>query len=259
MLCAEARREAYPYLDEELESGRRQDVASHLNACDACREWVSAVDGLEGAMRAQHRAVTAPVALRARIQLDLGQARAAGRPGWRTTSAALAAAAAIFLVVFVTVQSKMDAASPAVREMVQLHTTMAGGNYTLPCKANDIEGIRNFLHCNCDFKPCTHDLSEYGLNSVGAAVEAMQSSPGLNLVLTPYQTASGALVTHFCVGSECLRLPEEARRTTGGLTYYVVACDGFTVMLFPTANQLCIFVFAHDPKTETVLVTALAE
>jgi anti-sigma factor RsiW len=179
MTCDAVRELIHPLLDEELDAGRRSDVAFHLQSCIGCAEEHHRLAELRQAVRGDAPYFKAPDRLRARVRKAL---RAEGRRQapwtWVAIAASLGFAAALVWGI-VLLRPRDDR---RVVDIVSSHVRSLMPGHLFDVTSTDQHTVKPWFTGKIDFSPRVKDLAAEGFPLVGGRLDYVDQRPAAVLV-----------------------------------------------------------------------------
>ncbi len=177
MTCAQAEPLLHALLDGELDAGHARDIEKHVATCAQCAARLSAYRDLRTKMSGAKLKMSAPPALRDRIDraLPAGNAmnRRAALRGFAAGSVASAAIAAS-LVLFVT---RTDEDTRIAGEALSAHLRSMQAEHLTDVLSTDQHTVKPWFNGRLDVAPPVADLTTQGFTLIGGRLDYIDGKP----------------------------------------------------------------------------------
>lgn len=182
MTCAELRGKLAPYVDSELPAGEMAEFESHLRGCTTC-----AADALEllqtkRAIRAAATRYVPSPEFRLRMEQSI---RAKSKPQWfsvRFPRLALAAAAAILLIAWITIWVNHHERERELTEIADLHVTALASSNPVDVVSTDKHTVKPWFAGKLPFSFNLPELQNSEFTLAGGRVAYFERSSGAQLI-----------------------------------------------------------------------------
>jgi anti-sigma factor RsiW len=181
MTCDEANVLLHPLIDGELDAARARDVEAHVAGCQHCATELRQFREMRHAMAGANLRLTAPAALRSRIEAAIYvPAGRAPQPSRRfllqgfAFGTALSAAAAAGVVFFVT-RSGQD--ERLLGDVVSAHRRSLQVEHLTDVRSTDQQVVRPWFSGKLAVAPPVIDLAAQGFTLVGGRLDAIDGKP----------------------------------------------------------------------------------
>ncbi|MFQ5830711.1 MAG: anti-sigma factor family protein [Candidatus Methylomirabilia bacterium] len=257
MTCEELRRRLDAHLDGELDVAGSLDVQEHLTFCMPC-QWAYAKEReLRLLLKTRLPRVTAPSALRGRVQAAIRAAdrRAKGSPVSRVVHWAAVPVSAAALVLLGLMFGLRGSPSPSaallVSELAAKHRTYSGLEAPAEISSSSQDRVASWLKQRVHFEVAVPDFSPAGIRLVGARLSDLDERQVAYLL---YQK-DGDLVSLFGFPRRGLSPPAEGEIHVGDSRFYATRVKGDEVV-FWTQGDLA-YALVSRLSRETLLECAL--
>jgi anti-sigma factor RsiW len=178
-------------LDGELDAGHARDLEAHLAGCPRCSAQLTAFRDLRQAIAEADLRLSAPAALRQRIDRQLPTAAPTGvQPVKRQTNrrrfltgfafgTALSAAAAATVVVGVF-RSEQD--RRIVDDVISAHLRSLHGEHLTDVLSSDQHTVKPWFNGRVDLAPPVVDLTAKGFTLLGGRLDYVEGKPAATIV-----------------------------------------------------------------------------
>lgn len=257
MLCAEADKLIYPYLDGELARADRTEIEVHLSECERCRGLVQDESTFKMQLRAKLAPPPAPALLQARIagaldEVDRGGARPLPLRGrarlaqWAVPGSALVAAAAA-IALFVSVQQSGVAPAAIASEAVSAHRR------NLPAEVSGSpESATTYLQPYLPVRPRLPHMSPGSVGFRGARVGRIADRDAAQYLFDVSGPEGRRPMTLFVFDPTGLRVTAgESRRRVGDRDVFVAHNRGYTVVTI--VRDGVAYVYTSDLSEDELL------
>jgi anti-sigma factor RsiW len=201
--CDEAESLLHGLVDNEVDAEHVYRIEAHVGHCARCAVQLCLHRAMHATMAKADLRLTAPPALRTRIEALLLVATAV--PSRRTLfngfafGSALSAAAAALLMIAVT---RQDQDQVVVSDVVSAHLRSLQANHPTDIQTGDQEGVKPWLGERLGVAPPVPDLTTQGFSLVGGRIDYVLGKPVAAIVYRQ----SGHLINLFVAqGAEAER------------------------------------------------------
>ena len=179
MRCERARELIGAHVDGELEHADAAAITAHLESCSSCRELMSDIQHVSGAMAALGRE-PAPEALLQRVRSSLASAaeqQEARAPWWRVPShvvrqaAQLAAACALSVLLTWWILSSGGQRERLESELLTAHIRSLIQDSPIQVASSDTHTVKPWFAGRVDFAPEVKDLTAEGFPLLGGRLD----------------------------------------------------------------------------------------
>jgi len=179
MRCERARELIGAHVDGELERADAAAITAHLESCSSCRELMSEIQHVSGAMAALGRE-PAPEALLQRVRSSLAGAaeqQEARAPWWRVPShvvrqaAQLAAACALSVLLTWWILSSGGQRERLESELLTAHIRSLIQDSPIQVASSDTHTVKPWFAGRVDFAPEVKDLTAEGFPLLGGRLD----------------------------------------------------------------------------------------
>ena len=179
MNCELAQSTIHGYFDGELDAVRSTEFERHLEHCKECQSVLEGIESLHTQLQQGDLYEHASPELHDRIRKQLAQATGAGRVSaghWRKwflvpTFGALAAAAAVFTIMFFVVPSHTPSALTA--ELIDAHVRSLQPGHLMDVESTDQHTVKPWFDGKLDFIPPVSDYAAQGFPLVGGRLDVV--------------------------------------------------------------------------------------
>jgi anti-sigma factor RsiW len=181
MTCDEANVLLHPLIDGELDAARARDVEAHVAGCQRCATELRQFREMRRAMAGANLRLTAPAALRSRIEAAMPAPVArASQPSRRfllqgfAFGTALSAAAAASVVFFVTRSGEDD---KLLGDVVSAHRRSLQVEHLADVRSTDQRVVKPWFNGKLAVAPPVIDLAAQGFTLVGGRLDTIDGEP----------------------------------------------------------------------------------
>lgn len=182
MNCDQARVLLHPYLDDELDVVQSLQVVEHLSHCTACDESREQVKRLSTVLAQADLRLTAPAALKERVQASLLPSK---RPmvisDWqRRVALAVVAATVLAAIGFGVGRSGWFGKSSQhllASDVTAAHLRSLQAEHLVDVRSSDRHTVKPFFSGKLDFSAPVVDLSDDGFELVGGRLDVLEVHP----------------------------------------------------------------------------------
>ncbi|HEV7999603.1 MAG TPA: anti-sigma factor [Planctomycetaceae bacterium] len=174
MNCQEIQRLLDPYSDGELDLVRQLEIGEHLTTCTACAQQERQLQSLRETLSSPSLYYTAPVGLRARLQLATPASAPERRRSWRQLTAM---AAGILLLIGVTLTGLLvlrarNAVDRGLEDwIIASHARSLQVNHLTDVVSTDRHTVKPWFRDKLDFSPQVPDLAAQGFALSGGRLD----------------------------------------------------------------------------------------
>jgi anti-sigma factor RsiW len=200
MTCDEAEILLHALIDGELDAGHARDVETHVAACPACAEKLTAFRAMREAFALAPLKEAAPAHLRNRIEAALAvpaktisaprqswlaSARASWRESWKNffggfaVGTALSAAVAASLVIAVV---RNDQNQQIASDVVSAHLRSLQAGHLTDVETSDQHTVKPWFNGKLDVAPPVIDLTAQGFTLIGGRLDYINGQPVASIV-----------------------------------------------------------------------------
>ena len=255
MRCDQVQELITARLDNELNDDEQSTLDAHLQICELCRRAMTAESRLKQQIKATHREVVAPAALRREIEDAMASRRAVASAksehgfaawlhlrGWRP-----AFAVALIILGVATIFYVREPRQNVGMAALESHRKLLSGKTTLAHYDNP-NRLRQELSraVGNRFTPVALDLSMMNLYPVSGFVQKIGDR---EVLVTVYQGGAPAITCFTFLGTEA-DAPKSAERFFDAdmkLNFYSFSQDGINAVLHQEGNVICILVSKMTP------------
>jgi anti-sigma factor RsiW len=183
MNCEQTQLLLHPYLDGELDVVQSLDVVEHLRQCAACEESRARVQGLSRLIARSELRLTAPPALKERVQSALSRIeRPASLEGQRRRWFALAVAVAMVLAALAIPIGRSGWFGSSSNDLLAQEVTAAHVRSLLVDHLVDVASsnrhtVKPWFNGKLDFATPAVDLSDRDFELVGGRLDVLEIHP----------------------------------------------------------------------------------
>jgi len=239
MKCREVRELLLDYQRGRLEPDRARELRTHLEACPTCARAEAAEALLTDILDRQLPQHPAPLALKRRLAAQWPATAAARQSWWRRWGRSLVPAAAVALLLLVTLPlyyqratDRQPGASEMVREAVNDYVRLLASQHPLEIESGGIHQVKPWFEGRLDFAPqvAFEGHAEFPLRG-GAVGSFLDRKAAVFVYARRLHT-----ISLFVFQAEGLPWPAGGLRPLGRVQAHVTGSRGFTVVLWQTGG-----------------------
>ncbi|MGP0093511.1 MAG: anti-sigma factor family protein [Xanthobacteraceae bacterium] len=226
-------------LDGELDAGHTRDLEAHLETCPRCAAQLTAFRDLRQAIAASDLRMTAPAALRQRIENALPAPasrppvkRAPSRRGFLggfALGTALSAVAAVGVVVTVF---RSDQDQFILGDVVSAHLRSLQADHLTDVLSSDQHNVKPWFNGRIDLAPPVVDLTAQGFTLLGGRLDYVEGKPAAVIV---YRRRTH-VINLFAMQGGAAAAPESRMETVQGFNIYRWRASGLNVIAISDLN-----------------------
>lgn len=226
-------------LDGELDAGHTRDLEAHLETCPRCAAQLTAFRDLRQAIAASDLRMTAPTALRQRIENALPAPalrqpvkRAPSRRGFLSGFAfgtALSAVAAVGVVVTVF---RSEQSQFIVGDVVSAHLRSLQADHLTDVLSSDQHNVKPWFNGRIDLAPPVVDLTAQGFTLLGGRLDYVDGKPAAVIV---YRRRTH-VINLFAMQGNAATGQESRMETVQGFNIYRWRASGLNVIAISDLN-----------------------